>query len=130
MKNLHILTNNNLGSFFWEQRIGLFNSIKINQLNLESFNHHLTEKSNFILLDFYFSKISMQKELQMITKIKNLAHSYPGKLKLFILSPLFTDTELEYLEIDNKTIVSHNFTTCFLKTFLTVISSNNQIKVS
>ncbi len=130
MKDLQILTNNHLGKFFWEQRTGLIDSIQINPLNLTSFNSHLKRKSNFILLDFYFSKIPMQKELQLITKIKEITKCYSGELNLFILSPLFADSELGYLEFNTKTIVTHNFTTCFLKTLLTAGKINQQIKVS
>ena len=130
MKDLHILTNNHLGKFFWEQRTGLTDSIQLSELNLTSFNSQLKIKSNFILLDFYFSKIPMQQELELIDKIKQVANCYSGELNLFILSPLFADSELSYLKFNNKIIVAHNFTTCFLKTLSTAGKINKQIKVS
>jgi hypothetical protein len=130
MKDLKILTNNHLGNFFWEQRTGLIDSIELDTLDLNTFLRQLEKKSTFILLDFYFSKIPMTQELQMIDEIKQMVKTYAGELNLFILSPLFANSELGYLEFNSKTIVTHNFTTCFLKTLLTAGKINQQIKVS
>jgi len=130
MKNLQILTNNNLGNFFWEQRTGLIDSIELNQLTLNSFNCQLTKKSKYILLDFYFSKIPMKKELLMIKKIKLLTSTYSGELKLFILSPLYAGSKIGYSELDNKTIVTHNYTSSFFKILITEGKINEQIKAS
>ena len=118
METLQILTNNHLGASFWEQRTGLIDSIQLNPINLKVFNNLIETQSNFILLDFYFSKISLQKQLSLIAKIKQSTETIPGHLKLFILSPVYADSDIEHIEFNNKVIVCHNFTDYFLKTLL------------
>jgi hypothetical protein len=115
MQNLQILTNNHLGKSFWEQRTGLLDSILINKLNVTSFNRIIKSQSTFMLLDFYFSKIPMQKKIDMISQVMLSVRQVTGPLKIFILSPTFTDTVLNYNEFDNKVVVSDNFTNNFLR---------------
>lgn len=118
MQNLQILTNNHLGPNFWEQRTGFINSIKINPLNINTFDELIDSNSNFILIDFYFSKLPLDRELKMIEKLKQHAKIFPGFLKLFILSPTFADTTLNFVQYENKVVVSDNFTNYFLKTLM------------
>ena len=118
METLQILTNNHLGASFWEQRTALIDSINLHPLNLNVFNNLIQAQSNYILIDFYFSKISLQKQLRIIAKIKQSADTIPGNLKLFILSPVYADSEIEHIEFNDKIIVCHNFTNNFLKTLL------------
>jgi len=116
MQNLQILTNNHLGTSFWEQRIGFISSIELNPLNINTFDELIDSDSSFILIDFYFSKLPIESELKMIEKLKEHAKIFPGYLKLFILSPTFSDTTLNYIQYENKVVVSDNFTNYFLKT--------------
>ena len=85
MQNLQILTNNHLGTNFWEQRIGFINSIELNPLSINTFDELIDSDSNFILIDFYFSKLPMERELKMIEQLQQHAKKFPGFLKLFIL---------------------------------------------
>ena len=116
MQNLQILTNNHLGTSFWEQRIGFISSIELNPLNINTFDELIDSDSSFILIDFYFSKLPIESELKMIEKLQEHAKIFPGYLKLFILSPTFSDTTLNYIQYENKVVVSDNFTNYFLKT--------------
>ena len=115
MKNLQILTNNHLGKSFWEQRTGLIDSILFNELDLNVFDQLIENQSNFILFDFYFSKIPMSQKLKMINKVMYSVEDVRRPLKLFILSPTFTDSELIYNQVGNKVIVSDNFSDTFFR---------------
>jgi len=115
MQNLHVLTNNNLGASFWEQRTGLRGAVELSPLKFDIFQNLIQSETEFILIDFYFSRIKMQDEIGMIKHFKRMAIQSENFVNLFILSPSFVSSPLEHSYSGNSEIVAHNFTEYFLR---------------
>jgi hypothetical protein len=116
MQNLQILTDNNLGTMFWEQRTGMADAIEFNSLNFSAFKNIIDSQNEFILVDFYHNKFSMEQEQELILKFCEYGRQVSGFLKLFILSPTYAGSKLESIEMGNSTIIIHNYTAHFLRT--------------
>lgn len=125
MQNLHVLTNNHLGNDFWELRTGLIGGIEISELQPQVFQNLLNQENNFFLVDFYFSGLSLDTEIRMINDIIYKAQETDGYLRLFILSPFFSCTEMNYQVSGNKVIITHNFSNPFLRKLMMIGKKSN-----
>ena len=126
MQNLHVLTNNHLGNDFWELRTGFFDAIMTSELETQTFQNLLDAKNTFFLVDFYFSGLRLDDEIQMIDEIMETARKSNNQLRLFILSPFFSCTELIHQVSENKVIVSHNFSGAFLRELMMIGKNFNR----
>ncbi len=115
MQNLQILTNNKFGADFWQQRAGMIDGIEFNPLDFTVFKNLIVAQNEFILVDFYYSKLTLQQENELIKKLEEYVLNDFGFLKLFILTPSFAGAKLEDKRHSNRTVIIHNYTCHFLR---------------
>ncbi|MFT4600292.1 MAG: hypothetical protein ACI857_000466 [Arenicella sp.] len=123
MKNVSILKLNNFDSFFWKTKLGFNQEFEL----LDYSEFILMEKAKIadvIVLDFYFSRLSLKQEQEIILQaMASLIHS-EREIHLFILSPSFAGDPILRIKKRNLSINCHNFSSTILERICTQLNAN------
>lgn len=123
MESLNVFANNNLGAKFWEQRTGLCGQVEMGTINVMGVQQAIENGANFILVDFYFSKVSSSQEDKLTNKICELVKEANQNVHLFVLSSTHFEEPIQYYEPNSTQIILHNYTEDFLAVLLEASSA-------
>lgn len=112
---MQVLTNNNLGAEFWEQRTGLIETISVSKIVVGDLESHICSETQLILVDFYFCQFSVEEQLTISQVLKGMALDQNRELSLFIISPAFSDCPFEKIKSSKTQVVLHNYSSELLQ---------------
>lgn len=114
MKNLSILKLNDFDTFFWKAKLGFNREFDLYKYSEESLAE-VKENSTVIIVDFYFSKTSLDEEQQIRLDIIDELVFAQREIQLFFLSPSYAGESMLKIKRSNLEIKGHNFSPLILE---------------
>lgn len=113
MKNLSILKLNDFDTFFWKAKLGFNQEFHLHRYSEESLLE-VSENSTVVIVDFYFSKTSLDEEQEIRLDIIDELISTNRDIQLFLLSPSYAGESMLKIKRSNLEIKGHNFSALML----------------
>jgi hypothetical protein len=126
MKNLTILKLNNFDLFFWKAKLGFNQDITLENYTDESLLK-ARSKSDLIILDFYFSRTSLDEEQSITINVMSDLFLAKQSIDLFILSPSYAGETILNLKKGKLKVQCHNFSGTILENICCKLNSNNEL---
>ena len=109
MGSLGVLKFNNYSKLFWQCRLGPSSIFEVEHFSSEKLFEFLNQGLDILLIDFYFSNISLEEEESIKQDIINACQKDCALKELYFLSPTYAGEQIRVLEISNFKLVEHNF---------------------
>ena len=124
MNKLTILTFNNFDQYFWKTNTGYKSSINIQKFSNSSINRVLENDAKIILIDFYFSRITLVEEQRICSNIINEINHFGKRINLFFLSASYAGEPMMCYQNQFCHIKGHNFSIHLFKALHSVLNKS------
>ena len=108
MENLSILKLNDFDTFFWKAKVGFNQEFNLLDYSEEALSK-VVEESSIVIVDFYFSRTSLDEEQEIRLNIIEELLFAKRDIQLFILSPSYAGETMLKIKRSNLRIKGHNF---------------------
>ncbi len=128
MKKITILSFNKMGVDYWSLRTGNYESVNYHDFSEILFRNEANKYGNIIVVDFYtYSQPSINKQKELLITSKLLDIIQNKDVSLFIMSPMYSNWEIQKIQNKEQIIALHNYSITFFKTLHNQIHQINNL---